>query len=245
MQYVKLFFIFSTLFLVKDIFAQEISASEMKTDVLKMAAHFDKENIELRYSKTIYQDKNDSKPMNQTSGVYYAGNSPYYRLEEKNTLTIQNSTYSMTIDSTEQKIFIDRTRADFSPVDLNVYQNDSILNAQKFTKTIKGNYIIYTIQSKEGDNGTIEMYVNQKDFFLYKINFYMPKGNYFQESMDDESIEQPLLVITYNNPKKLSVNDNLFFTSTWLNSETKPFSLTQFANSYQLIDLRYEPNTSK
>ena len=73
----------------------------------------------------------------------------------------------------------------------------------------------------------------------------MPKGNYFQESMDDESIEQPLLVITYNNPKKLNTNDNLFYTTTWLNSETKPFSLTQFAASYQLVDLRYEPNTSK
>ena len=226
-------------------FAQEITASEMKTDVMKMAAHFEKENIELRYSKSIFQDVSSVKPMNQTSGVYYAGTSPFYRLEENNTLTIQNATFSMTIDSSEQKVFIDRTRADFSPVDLTIYQNDSVLNAQKFTKTVKGNIIIYTIQSKEGDNGVVELYVNQKDFFLYKINFYMPKGNYFQESMDDESIEQPLLVITYNNPKKLNTNDNLFYTTTWLNSETKPFSLTQFAASYQLVDLRYEPNTSK
>lgn len=245
MQYVKLFLIIASLKVCNLALSQEISASEMKADVMKMAAHFEKENIELRYNKTIYQDKNDAKPMNQTSGVYYAGTSPFYRLEENNTLTIQNSTYSMTIDTAEQKIFIDRTRADFSPVDLKVYQNDSILNAQKFTKTTKGNYIVYTIQSKEGDNGIIEMYVNQKDFFLYKINFYMPKGNYFQESMDDETLEQPLLVIVYNNPKKTNFNDNLFYTSKWLNAETKPFSLTQLAISYQLIDLRYEPNTSK
>ncbi len=225
--------------------AQEISASEMKSDVLKMAKHFQKENMELRYSKTIFQNKTDAEPMSQTNGVYYSGVSPVYRLEENSTLTIQTASFAMTIDSSENKVFIDNSKSNFSPVNLDLYKNDTVLAAQKFTKTKKGNVLIYTIQSRETDNGIIELYVNEKDYFLYKMNFYMPEGNYFQEELDDESVENPLLIITYTTPKALLKTETLFKTDNWLNTQNIPFTFMPTVKGYELIDLRYLPKTTK
>ncbi len=224
--------------------SQEISPSEMKKDAIKMAAIFEKENYELSYSKSVYQDKKDQTPVEQTKGVYYFGVSPNYRIEENNLLIVQTKDFTMTIDSTEKKIFISKTASDYSPVNLALYQNDSILNAQKFTKRKENKSFVYTIQSRDVDNGIVELFVSETNFFVYKVNYYLPAGNYVQENLDDESVEQPLVIITYNPVKQKIQNSELFNVNKWLNTAAKPMELQPYAKDFQLIDLRYEPNTS-
>lgn len=235
----------SSILLSNLVLSQEISAQEMKSDVSKMAAHFQVSNYQISYNKVIYQDKSDQTPIEQSRGTFYFGISPNYRVEENSLLIIQNKDFSMTIDSLESKIFISKPVKNFSPVDLAMYQNDSILEAQKFTKRRENKTLIYTIASRDIDNGVVELYVNDGDFFVYKVNYYLPAGNFVQESLEDESIEHPLVVISYEPVKKKVQNSALFSVDQWINTSVEPFQVQANVSNFELIDLRYQPNTSK
>ena len=227
-------------------FSQEYKEVENSTVIMefdKLSKKYQAANFQMTYNKKIYRDSIDIDPMVETKGFITKGQNFQYRMEEKGTIVIQNEHLKMTVDSASQLVTIGRPDSLFKTIDIRAFMDKKAFDTYTFKRIEYKGVIHYLIVSKNRLEGITELWINAKDFSLQKLVLSLPKANYFNESLEDETLESPLVVIIYQPFKSLDMNalSKQFSQDDWLVNENTKYSLQLSKGMFKLHDLRYNP----
>jgi hypothetical protein len=227
-------------------FSQEYKEVENSTVIMefdKLSKKYQAANFQMTYNKKIYRDSIDIDPMVETKGFITKGQNFQYRMEEKGTIVIQNEHLKMTVDSASQLVTIGRPDSLFKTIDIRAFMDKKAFDTYTFKRIEYKGVIHYLIVSKNRLEGITELWINAKDFSLQKLVLSLPKANYFNESLEDETLESPLVVIIYQPLKSLDMNalSKQFSQDDWLVNENTKYSLQLSKGMFKLHDLRYNP----
>jgi len=244
MRLIQLIFL---VFVFQSAFGQnyiDVSRDIAIADLKKLSKNYAVSNYRLDYVKSIYQNSTDATPLIKTSGTMFRGEKNEYRMEEKGTLMIQNNEHKIVIDSALNLVTIDKADTLFSGLNIEQYASSTSLNAYTFKKKDDKIYLIYSIESTDKSQGITELWIRKKDFFLECIKLKLPTGNYFNDAMDDQTVETPLVVIYYQKPIHLTNSHGLFLLTDWVvsegNTNTDNFKINPLKIGFSLHDLRYK-----
>lgn len=235
------------LLLVRTSFGQnfnEVSNEIAIADLKKLAKNYSISNYQLNYTKSVFQNTSDATPLLKTSGTMYRGKQNEYRMEEKGTLIIQNNKHKIVVDSTLNLVTIDKSDTLFSGLNIEQYAQNSSLELYSFKKKEDKIYLIYLIESSNKSEGITELWIKKKDFTLERITLKLPAANYFNDALDDETMETPLVIINYQQPILLTNSNNMFLLTDWVvsegNSSEDNFKISPNKTGFKLHDLRYK-----
>jgi hypothetical protein len=226
--------------------SQGYQSVENKTVVKEfdlLSKNYQGTNFQMNYIKKIYRDSLDVDAMTETKGFISKGQNFQYRMEEKGTIVIQNEQLKMTVDSASQLVTIGRPDTLFKTIDINAFMDKKAFENYSFKRMESKGVIRYLIVSKNRLEGITELWISSKDFSLQKLVLSLPKANYFNESLEDETLESPLVVIAYQPLKtldKLTIAKQ-FSQDEWLTKENSKYSLQPSKGTFKLHDLRYNP----
>jgi hypothetical protein len=102
--------------------------------------------------------------------------------------------------------------------------------------------VSYRIIPNNGIGSTSEVSFDKQNFLLTTITMIFPLGNYFQDQLEDETEEQPIVIVSYNKPEKLNKQSNRFNFSNWLTLEKDTPKLLENQAKFELHDQRYKPS---
>lgn len=227
-------------------FSQVYQAVDNKTVIKEfdqLSKKYQASNFQMNYNKKIYRDSLDIDAMVETNGFISKGQNFQYRMEEKGTIVIQNEHLKMTVDSASHLVTIGKPDTLFKTIDFNAFMDKKAFETYSFKRMEYKGMIRYLIVSKNRLEGITELWINAKDFSLQKLVLSMPKANYFNESLEDETLESPLVVIAYQPLKTLDKTavTKQFSQEDWLTKENSKYSLNPSKGMFKLHDLRYNP----
>ncbi len=219
-------------------FGQDSAKEEFKATMKKVAKVYSAENIKIKYSREIFESASAEIPMESNKGIICIGSKKKYRVEENGTLVIQNEQFKMSVDSTEMLVLI-------STIDENILSNniaemdkDSVLVDYTVQKRFVKNQIIYELTAKNDLSTSITLVLNKTSLEIVSMSYFMPASNYFSETLNDESLEKPVLVIKYEAPEKIKDSPELYVTKNWIVSNDIPLELTAKAKGFVIYDTR-------
>lgn len=222
---------------------QEVDNKTVIKEFDQLSKKYRASNFQMNYNKKIYRDSLDVEAMVETNGFISKGQNFQFRMEEKGTIVIQNEELKMTVDSASQLVTIGRPDTLFKTIDINAFMDKKAFDTYTFKRMEYKGMIRYLIVSKNRLEGITELWINAKDFSLQKLVMSLPKANYFNESLEDESMEKPLVVLVYQPLKTLdkATVSKHFSQEDWLTKENSKYSLKPSKGMFKLHDLRYNP----
>jgi len=222
---------------------QNVENSKVVQEFDRLSKKYQSTNFQMNYVKKIYRDSMDYEAMVETKGFISKGQNFQYRMEEKGTIVIQNENLKMTVDSASQLVTIGRPDTLFKTIDINAFMDKKAFDNYSFKRMESKGTIRYLIVSKNRLEGITELWISTKDFSLQKLILSLPRANYFNEALEDESMESPLVVITYEPLKMLDKTavSKQFSQDEWLQIENNKYSLQPSKGTFKLHDLRYNP----
>jgi len=222
---------------------QEVDSRTVVKEFDQLSKKYQASNFQMNYNKKIYRDSLDLEAMVETNGFISKGQNFQYRMEEKGTIVIQNEELKITVDSASQLVTIGRPDTLFKTIDINAFMDKKAFDTYTFKRMEYKGVIRYLIISNNRLEGITELWINTKDFSLQKLVLSLPKANYFNESLEDETLESPLVVIAYQPLKTLdkTTATKQFSQDDWLTKENSKYSLQPSKGMFKLHDLRYNP----
>jgi hypothetical protein len=227
-------------------FSQEyelVNNQTVKLEFEKISKKYQSVNFQIDFVKSIYRDSLDNEVMVQTKGKIARGKGYEYRMEENGLIVIQNNHIKVTIDSATQTVSIVKPDTLFKAIDMGNFLTEESFENYSFRRMENKGVIRYLIIPKNRLEGITELWIKVNDFSLQKLILSLPKANYFNESLEDETLESPLVVINYQPLKvldKISVLE-LFQQDEWLLEENNKYSLHPSKGMFEIHDLRYNP----
>lgn len=213
-------------------------------DLKKLSTIYAGTNYQLSYEKEVFQDINDDTPILTTSGSVFRGEKNEYRMDEKGTLLIQNNEHKIVVDSALNLITIDKMDTSFSNISIDQFILNTDLDAYVFKRKENQTHIIYQFEASDKSQNITEIWIDKKDFTLYRMYVTLYAANYFNDNLEDETIETPLIVVHYKKPISLKKGHNLFSTNEWVVKEpqttTDNFLINPARLGFNLHDLRYK-----
>ena len=219
-------------------FGQKLDNINAKTVLNRISHNYLTENYSLRYTKTIFRSIEDVEPMEVSTGIFYVGNMAEYRIEEPGTLIIQNKELNLTIDSASNMVYLSEPDEDYLPMEMRTFMTDSLMDFYSFSLLKKKNFHQLTIENKNELSHSIILQVDPVSYEVRKFIYHMPVGNYFSESIDDETVESPVLEIAYNKIKKEKFNVTFFSHEKWIVKDKMPVELRKEITQFEINDLR-------
>lgn len=221
-----------------------VSKEEALSDLSRLSKVYSSVNYQLNYDKQIFENKTDVSPILTTSGSIYKGEKHEYRMAEKGTLLIQNNSHKIVVDTALSVVTIDKVDTSFSSISIDQLVNSGQVDQFVFKRKEDKSYLMYQFESSDKSQGITELWIDKKDFTLYRLSLSFPPANYFNEDLEDETLETPILIIFYMKPIALKEKKSLFSTSEWvvkdLNSTNDDFLINPLQIGFNLHDLRYK-----
>lgn len=219
--------------------AQVTSKSEFKDILKKIESAYTKGNIKVNYSRELIVPESSSPIVESTKGTLFIGEKGLYRLEENGTLIVQHSDFKMTIDSTEKVVLIDYVDKQFMLIEMVEFEKDSLLNQYDIFKSEKEDELTYLFEEKKDKATRIKIILNKNNYQIISLTYNLPPANYLSETLDDETIERPILLMKYEPIEPLKVKADLFSTKFWITENKAPLKLNTNITDYMLYDTRY------
>lgn len=200
---------------------------------------YTKDNISLKYSRKLIVPESSTIPVESIEGVILIGEKGKYRLEENGTLIIQNGSFKMTVDSLEKTVLVDYFDKDFRPVQISQIEQDSVLKNFSISKKITSDKVEYNLFLKTDKAVSIKLTLDKKTSEIISMVYNLPAGNYVSETLDDESVERPILILNYHPIQNLKETKGMFSTQAWIPLEKLPLKLNNKLAEFVLYDTRY------
>lgn len=217
---------------------QPVSHEAFREVLTRCGAQNNKENYSLNFKRSVYAHATDTKPVASSSGKLLRGKGKEYRLESENQLLIQNGDVKMVIDSTEKLILLMKPDTLFSQVSPEqMFEKEdfktSTFSCQKTASTNK-----YRVSFEQGTSAYqhIDLTMDAKTNAILKVEFKLVAGNYISNDFEDQTQEEPRVVVEYGQMVSLKSGSH-FDLTTWVKRSGDKYEL-QPQIKYTLDDLR-------
>jgi len=232
-------------------FSQEWRTVEMavvKKELLAVSETFRKTDFSVEFERSIFRHYSDPQPMTSSKGFFARGKGKEYSSVSGGQQVIQTNVIKMVVDSAQKLIILTEPDTLFSPVDLSGLADQwENYKFQRYESATDINYRI-TKKTRESSGESMEIRIDKRTNQLVKFIMYMTPGNYFSESIDDETSEVPMIVVEYESRKSLIADKQPALELTkWVSVQNDSYTLIpSLADNYRFEDLRYkQPNLAK
>ncbi len=224
-----------------------ISKADFSKQLKSIAKQFEIESYSLKFKQRVLLSALDvdKKPFFETEGQFLRGQDKEYRTETAGSLTIQNNDIKIVIDSVSKLVLIFEPDSLFNPITKQTDENN-FPNAT-YTVTDSKEHSIYKIfyNSNIHEYESLEFWVAKKSGSVSKIILQMEADNYTGESIDDETVEKPQLIVDYFPIIKSKSNPAQFNINRYVVLEKDHYVLTSELKDFTLDDLRYKEKNKK
>lgn len=201
------------------------------------------ENQKVYFDRFFFEEMTKGTPDSKESGMFYRGIKNQYRTENNAVTTIQSNDIKVTIDTVQKVILIAKSDSLFNQADFSQNIEKMMNQIDTIYQTSNGKVNKYQLLFNDFSTNFsgIEIHVADKTFQLLEVSIFYRPSNYFSESMDDETIEQPKIVMKYSGYEQISGKNQFFTWSKWLIDDKKGrFQIKPEYAHYELIDTRVE-----
>lgn len=217
---------------------QKIDNEAAKSILNRISNNYIIDNYSLKYTKSIFGSIEDKAPMEISVGTFYVGNKNEYKLAENGTLIVQNNELNMTIDSASNMIYLSEIDKDYIPLNLTKFMSDSLMNTYQFSLIKKGKIHELIIENKLELSYSILIQFDAISYLVTQFIYHLPTGNYFSETLDDETQESPVMLIVYDKLKKEKFNSEFFSQEKWILKDKNPIELQEGMTQFEIYDFR-------
>lgn len=221
---------------------KEISSDLFVREMKPVIAKMNQANSRLAFKKEIYKDLHSNELMTASSGVIYYGTGKTFRMENEGITVIQTDDLFVLIDSTEQLVQLATPDTSFNPsASLLNFRTDALLKF-KLSSYKTDKYISYKVVPENLADGIIEYQVDLKSNMLYRFKVSYPPANYFSENMEDETLEEPYVIMVYEPIQPLKNPERYFdLKNILVKNAGGEYLLSEQLTNYELHDSRYQP----
>lgn len=221
---------------------KEVTKELAFDELSKVSKNYNGDLYSLSYAKRMFKNAADASPFQESTGTIYKGVGYEYRVEEPGSLVIQNQDYKLVVDSTIHLVTFNVKDSLFKAVNLDQMMRSDMVSLYTFQRKENKQTVSYRIIPNNGIGSTSEVSFDKQNFLLTTITMIFPLGNYFQDQLEDETEEQPIVIVSYNKPEKLNKQSNRFNFSNWLTLEKDTPKLLENQAKFELHDQRYKPS---
>ncbi|WP_341903537.1 hypothetical protein [Fluviicola taffensis] len=225
-------------------FSQErktLDAKSFNAEMVQLGKKMNAELISVKFKKEIFKDINSSVIIESSSGQIIRGKGLEYKMVNPGMISFQTRNLNVVVDSLERIVIISNVDSTLQQVTQLQQIPADALKGYKLEKIVFPTYYILRAEPENASIGIMEFYVHTQSTELYKLNMFYPPGNYFSESMEDESVESPYLTIIFEPMKKLKETANLISLENILEkTATGEYLLSPKMVGFQLKDSRYK-----
>lgn len=229
--------------------SQDVKQLNEKSFNAEMALLGKKMNAELvscKFKKEVFKDINSSVIIESSKGEIIRGKGLEYKMVNPGMVSFQTNNLNVVIDSLDKMVYISNVDSSMRQVAQMQQIPLDALKDYKLEKISFPEYYILKAEPKNASIGIMEFYVHSKSTELYKLNIFYPPGNYFSESLEDETMESPYLTIIFEPMKKLKETSNLISLENILEkTATGDYALSPKMEGFQLKDSRYKYKPTK
>lgn len=220
----------------------EISSQDFLKEMKPVIEKMNQSNCKLKFKREVYKDLRTNELLSTGTGVIYYGSGNTFRMENEGITIIQTGDIYVIIDSLENLVQLTDPDKNFSPATAVVNFNLEALSKFKLSYYKTAAYTTYKVIPENLADGTIEYQVDNKSGLIYRFKISYPPANYFSETIDDETVEEPYAVITYEPMEKIKNGSKFFDLTPYLVAGTDgKYVLSDKLINYELYDARYHP----
>lgn len=219
-----------------------MSKVEFSHYLKKVSEMNQKNNQKIQFTRLIFEDVSFTTPSTRDNGIYYRGEKNQFRSESAGITTIQNGKLKLSIDTIQKIVVI--SKSDSLALGIDVTANiPSLLKEIDTVFYMDGPKRLFQLVLNESNIyfSGLEFAIDPKSYQLVSSTIFYRPSNYFSEHMEDETIENPKIVIEYSPFAPLSKSVALFSFSKWVIEEKNgDFTLQSLYSDYELIDTRFK-----
>jgi|GEM_PF-4254708 len=225
---------------------KSLDAKSFNAEMVALGKKMNAELISCRFKKEVFKDIKSSQLIESSSGEIIRGSGFDYKMTNPGMISYQMDNINVVVDSTEQMVYLSNIDSSMRQVAQMQQIPLDALKQYKLEKVIFPAYYILRAEPENLSIGIMEFYVHAKSQELYKLNIFYPPGNYFSESMEDESIESPYLSIIFEPMRKLKETSDLISLKNILERNASgDYVLSASMSGFQLKDTRYKYKSTK
>jgi hypothetical protein len=241
----NLFLIISVMLVSNSWGQQAISKDEFLKNLELASRQYQTESYSLKFKQSVFLSSDSLKPFYEASGQYKRGKGKEYRTETKGNLTVQNNDIKIVMDSATKLVLLFEPDSLFNPI---TKENKGFYNSDAtFFVTNSKDQSRYKVfyHSPNFEYESMEFWVEKKTGAVSKIVLQLVENNYTGESFEDETVEEPLLIVEYQPQLKSKSNVNDFNINRFIVLEKDHYVLTPELKDFTLDDLRYKETNGK
>jgi hypothetical protein len=220
---------------------KELDAKSFNNEMVVLGKKMNAEMMSIKFKKEIFKDINSPVVVESANGQIIRGKGLDYKMVNPGMINFQTGKLNVLVDSTERMVIISNVDSSLQHISqLNQIPLD-VLKDYKLSKTLFPTYYVLRAEPENKSIGILEFYIHKESTELFKFNMFYPPGNYFSESMEDESLESPYLTIIFEPMKKLKETANLISLENILEKTAEgAYVLSPKMTDFQLKDTRYK-----
>lgn len=220
----------------------EINSGDFIKEMTPVIEKMNQNNCKLRFKREVYKDLRSNELISTTNGVIYHGTDKLFRLENDGITIIQTNEIYVIIDSLENLVQLAEPDTNFNPSMALMNLKMEALSKFKLSYYKTAAYTTYKVVPENPGDGIVEYQVDNKSKMIYRFKVSYPPANYFSENIDDETVEEPYAVITYEPIEKIKNSDQIFNLKPYVVlDENGKYKLSDKLVNYELYDSRYHP----
>lgn len=220
---------------------KELDAKSFNSEMVLLGKKMNAEMMSVKFKKEVFKDVNSSIVIESGNGEIIRGKGLEYKMINPGMINFQTGKLNVLVDSTEHMVIISSIDSSLQSItQLNQIPLD-VLKDYKLNKTIFPTYYVLRAEPENKSIGILEFFVYKESTELFKFNMFYPPGNYFSESMEDETLEAPYITIIFEPMKKLKEMANLISLENILEKTAEgEYVLSPKMKGFQLKDTRYK-----
>lgn len=223
-----------------------LDAKSFNSEMVALGNKMNSEFISCKFKKEVFKDLHSSVIIESSNGEITRGKGFEYKMVSPSMISFQTADLNVVVDSLDKIVYISNIDSSMRQVAQMQQIPPNVLKDYKLEKISFPTYYILRAEPKEVTIGIMEFYVHSKSTELYKLNIFYPPGNYFSESLEDETIESPYLTMIFEPMKKLKESSNLISLDNILKKTTSgDYVLASNMEGFQLKDSRYKYKPTK
>jgi len=220
----------------------EISSGDFIREMRPVIEKMNQDNSKLRFKKEVYRDARSNELLSSSVGVIYHGKERSFRMEDGGVTIMQTNDIYLVVDSLDRVIQLAEPDTNFNPSMALMNLKAEALEKFQLSSYKNATFITYKVVPENLMDGTIEYQVDLKSNMIYRFKISYPAANYFSEDLDDETVEEPYAVITYEPLEKIKDPQKLFDLKQYIVPDQEgKYKLSDQLVNYELYDSRYHP----
>ena len=218
----------------------QMSASAFQKELLGVQKQFSASNLEITYSRELLIEGEETV---KESGTFLRGSGLDYSLSQNGALIVQNKTGKLIIDSVQRTVVLTIVDSLFSMMNTPDLTDENVAKVYILSKSVSGKVSTYRMTPRSEGIERAELIVPVSGGTPVTMRVVLPLGNYISHSIDDESLEEPVMTIVYTSVKNIKPSASAFSFEKHLSYSDGKYHLKGFPSDFIFHDLR--PNTSK